>query len=382
MFKWLWEEIRTIKLSVFITIIIGLILLAISLIKPSMHQIITISAVFLTVGFTCLLSNNNSKAPIEKSYLMNKDYRCSFIKELSKYILESNSEKYRDKLLYDIDKFKVDSPLSFGNSIQMIIDDLILIAWIGSFENDRKVVNENIQKIKEKINIKINEGKKINKNLIDDSDSTTIDYHHKLIDAILNYIPFNSVSFTDRIKELDEVNESILLNNISKFLFHNYLGLSYLNVAKSLFCKYIGYDINTSWRKLFECYANNIIQSKMDFENVEDKRQLVVVLKNATDNLSVALKIADGDSVLYSFAAFNLARAVWFLKVIDKKNNSVEDEWLLVNSAIDAREKNKYNIRVISDANWKGIIDEKLDKELDYANAFKHAIEIYNLTNR
>ena len=116
--------------------------------------------------------------------------------------------------------------------------------------------------------------------------------------------------------KLLEVRGSIFINPVTCILYHNYLGLYFLQRATLLLCSH---QTGLSLHQMIECAKES---------SIEDKSMALVYADKASDAFKRAKENIGDDMIWTAFVCFNIARAEYMKQLIRESfGETTSNEW-------------------------------------------------------
>lgn len=328
--------------------------------------LLSIVALIFSVVTYVSIDSVNVLSSMEGNVLCNENYNAEYVALVDQYNDCDTQLSLQKKLFADIEKeLKLHSKtcMAFTDTLQNIIDRLLWFAYVDTKRGDyQKSVADLIEKIEKKYR---------EFNAISNGNQYVLREHIKLIKNVLNY---QSVQHEGR--ELDAAGEMLnirgrmLMNSVSKTIYHDYLGLEFHKKALEIIRRLTGYE--------GEEYLSRGIESISQYKySPFHKDEINMYLSEAQSCFDKAMATSTDDILWRGYISFNKARVEILSSIV---NNSILEDapsWIkTMQDSIGAR----FTVRKIfgnEDDRKLSFLELEFAKEHFYAEAVYLSVAVY-----
>lgn len=296
------------------------------------------------ITFTSIHSINQATS-MNGNVLENDSYSVSYCNLLRNFDECTTEEEFSNKLIQticnDLNKNKY-TCMQFSDSIQKIIDHIILFPYINDSNKTKGFYKKIIKEIDSRYDIY---------DSLSNGTQYTIRENIKLIKCVLQY-QNNDLAIND-ILDLQDISSGLIKNPISKIIYFNYLGLYFLKKTDN-FIKgktnnsYIYNQCDDYWEAIKEVTFT-----------AEDKDYISMLLSCASQALKKAEESAKKDVLWQGYIKYNIVRVYLLEFLIDSGKDSGELS-TYINEVIHQR-KNVYRFFALKESSY---LNSKLKYEL------------------
>ena len=316
---------RKIGLSIIIVMIIVICSAALgAALKPDNANELVVAVVSLAVALLALyislrtfysIDEVNAISRMDGNVMENPRYRPNILRavfrfpqigftETSEALMSHLEGLFRDK--------NKQSGAHLADNIQEVADMLVLIPFFIQ-TNDEKESSVHLQRVSQLITTMKRRVENFKE--ISDGSCKLLDETVSLIDSVFSYQKLTASGESDPSKLL-EIRGSIFINPVACVLYHNYLGLYFLQRATSLLCKH---QVGLSLRQMIECGKKS---------SADDKSMALVYAGKASDSFMQAKVHIGGDMIWTAFVCFNIARAEYMKQLLGESlDESLSSDW-------------------------------------------------------
>lgn len=286
---------------------------------------------------------------VEGNVLYNKKYTVAYPESIAFFEDCSTSEDFCEKLFDLLLYNKTKNCREYAHRLQLVVDNLIWIAYAEHDDIFYKKCNILIEKL---------ESEKIRYSFINSGLSDIIEENMKMIKGVIDYQNHKiQNSFVN--SKLENIRGQLLENPVAAITYYDYLGLEYMRRARGLLNDN---DIFTASK------MNNIITLFNTAETEHIKENYLFMLEFSHDALEKAEVLSANDIIWKGYISYNLARVrimKYLLKpTAQEKTNILE----YINSVIKNRKKVLFTIWPDRQSNDKiSLLHKRFIKELTSA---------------
>lgn len=322
--------------------------------------IIAFFAFYISVQTYTSIDTVNSMTKMEGNIMENERYKTNVVMLLRDFkVNEADDEKASGKKfvtkLTGLIKDQVTSGVRFADRIQRLMDYMVLLPYYTTFSSDeesakyvKKEVNGLLAKLIKEVDdfTEISEGSSV---LLQESVS--------LLNLIVREHAYESPEkgFGAKVwgklfqkKEAGEdgnenrervpgIRGALMKNPVSRFFYHEYMGLFYFGRAVSLLSKELEFADN-------EIYSEDNIRKVKDFQDGAEKNEARFYLDMAMTEYRAAIPVVEGDLMWMSLLYFNMAQAAFFRDVLETPSGAGSCGW---SEYLDKAEKNRQNLNTL-----------------------------------
>lgn len=261
-------------------------------------------ATFLSVDFITVA------AELRDNKLEDRNYQGSLLESIKKYDAKTK-EEVATKLIHVIN-MKADSAMELVNKLQLILDSIMLLYPVK--DQVRELIGSSLQSLKDQKNY-IYE-----RNNIPSKTKNVIDNTYLLIESIIKFQQAGRAETKFVLPtEMFSVDPSYLENSISKILYHTYIGLYYLNMAREEIRVGCHLDATSIFRK------ENLKKIYKMKHKIVDRSTILLLLEACVEHKRKAVKLADKNEFWLAYNLFDQARAEYLYCVI--YNTNIKDSY-------------------------------------------------------
>ena len=312
------------KRKIWLNMVLGLILLLClasfgTMLMPNSSSEVIIAIVSLDVALLALyislrtfysIDEVNAISRMDGNVMENPRYRPNILRAFFRFpqILSSETSEalmcHMEKLFYEHDK---QSGAHLADCVQEVADMMILVPFFIRTDN---LINSSTHK--KKVTALINKMKKSVSDFkeISDGSCKLLEETVSLIDSIFSYQKMTAYEEEDSSKLL-EIRGSIFINPVSIILYHNYLGLYFLQRA---------FDAVDRQKKGLSLWHRI---EKLNCSD-EDKELAIMYSNKAVKLFKTAYDNIGEDTIWRAFVCFNMSRALYHLHLLGAKTN---EDW-------------------------------------------------------
>lgn len=277
----------------------------------------------------------NAISKMDGNVMENENYCTNVFSRMLSFKAETKEGASDELLSYMESMFSGNGNFSgsrLADNVQEMIDLIVLISFIITRTSDNTVAEDNVTRI-ENLFKKIDE--KMDKfSELSEGTNILMQESVKLIKAVYAYQKLTryDVSKSSMVMLFD-VRGPMMKNVISRTVYYNYMGLSYLNRAVSTMER--SESIDAVERSL---YSIGNLRRLKEITSTDCGYLAFTYLKESVKFFNEAVSLVSNDIMWNGFIKYNLARAQFFLSRID--DGMSDDEWVSsMNEAIMSRFK-------------------------------------------
>lgn len=293
---------------------------------------ISLVALYITVYTYISIDRVSEISQMEGNPLEDKSYFGSIIHKIEACdAMEENEFIANIKHILEGKLNNSKNPYRFSNTLQYIIDTMVLYASISNQEKVKLDTEGKDFKTRLMTDIQSRYEMIKNKFFVSSKSLDIMKHSINLIEAILYYQQKNEYDEEMDFDLLLRIDDNQLVNRSSKTLYFNYYGLYHQRSAIQMIKKAL--DINID--RLFT--VDGIKQLVKIIKNIDknDKLAILIKLEDALISYQKALRLCNSSDIWKAYVYLNLSR-VQYLHSLLTKNSS--NDWLVnIDKAIDYR---------------------------------------------
>lgn len=316
---------RKIWLSIIIVMIIVVCSAGVGVIlKPDNTKEQVVAVVSLAVALLALyislrtfysIDEVNAISRMDGNVMENPRYRPNILRAVFRFPQKGFTEtsealmSHMEDLFHDKNK---QSGAHLSDSVQEVADMLVLVPFFIQ-TNDQYASGVHLERVSRLLETIRNRVKNFKE--ISDGSCKLLEETVSLIDSVFAYQKMTATGKSDPSKLL-EIRGSIFINPVTCILYHNYLGLYFLQRATSLLCSH---QTGLSLRQMIECAKKS---------SIEDRSMALVYADKASDSFKRAKENIGDDMIWTAFVCFNIARAEYMKQLIKESfGETTSNEW-------------------------------------------------------
>ena len=316
---------RKIWLSIIIVMIIVICSAGVGLaLKPDNTNELVVAVVSLAVALLALyislrtfysIDEVNAISRMDGNVMENSRYRPNILRAVFRFPQIGFTEtsealmSHIEELFHDKNK---QSGAHLSDSVQEVADMLVLIPFFIQ-TNDQYASGVHLERVSRLLATIRNRVENFKD--ISDGSCKLLEETVSLIDSVFAFQKMTATGESDPSKLL-EIRGSIFINPVIRILYHNYLGLYFLQRATSLLCSH---QTGLSLRQAIECAKGSA---------VEDKSMALVYADKASDSFKRAKENIGDDMIWTAFVCFNIARAEYMKQLIKESfGETTSNDW-------------------------------------------------------
>jgi hypothetical protein len=267
---------------------------------------------------------------MEGNILDNEHYVTSLPELINQF--KSKDEKTLDKELFDSVEYKLKkesgTAVLFADTLQYMIDLIVLFpAVFNASDTDKKLYKKRMDKILTEVDRQRDILHSVSK-----GNSIQITETIKLFKAVVSYQNFFADGNFNIHADLLHVRGPILLNPVTKTIYHNYLGLYYNKKGMHLLRE----SLNMGDIDILSLNGLSVVQKGIGSISPSIIEDVTMYLKSACDQFDRALNISSEDVMWPGFINYNKARTLYFSALL----SNTEIKWLeVMDEAIEFRSR-------------------------------------------
>ncbi len=301
-----------------------------------LSMLVALLAYHISVKTYISIDAVNAISRMDGNVMEIENYRTNVISLIRLFDAETQAETC-DQILHYIERLlygnKINSGAKLADCIQGVIDVIVLFSFLIQ-RVDRAMAKKDdtiarIEAIIATIDKKVTEFEQMS-----EGSCILIRESVKLLKAVYTYQCYKSgVKSGSNITMLLDVRGAMLKNAISRTIYHNYIGLVYMNKAMNVINKYF-----TTCGKLgMDVLSIDAAKFLNKMPKSEDKTLAIVYLKEAIANYDLGVKTIRDELMWNAFILYNKARAQYiFSQLVDSSDTTWQQT---METAIEYRSK-------------------------------------------
>lgn len=306
------------KRKIWLNLVLGLIIILClasfgTILMPNSSSEVIIAVVSLDVALLALyislrtfysIDEVNAISRMDGNVMENPRYRPNILRAIFRFPQIEFSETSEALMSYIeggvSDKSK-QSGAHLADHVQEVADMMVLVPFFIQTNNEKAsgVHQDRVAKLIKQMKLRVNSFKEIS-----DGSCKLLDETVNLIDSVFAYQKMTATGDSDPSK-LMEIRGSVFINPVSCILYHNYLGLYFIQRAAAILSD------------------NQILSLRQRIERVkecsDDDRSLALIYAGkASDCFKRAKEYIGDDNIWHAFVSFNISRAEYMRQHIEK----------------------------------------------------------------
>lgn len=275
---------------------------------------VALIALYISLRTFYSIDEVNAISRMDGNVMENPRYRPNILRPIFRFPQIGFAEtsealmSHMENIFYDKSK---QSGAHLADSVQEVADMMVLVPFFIQ-TNNQNASAVHLQRVTSLI--KMMHGRVNSFKEISDGSCKLLEETVSLIDSVFSYQKLTITGDSDPSKLL-EIRGSIFINPVSCILYHNYLGLYFIQRAADILADNQNLTLRQRIERVKECLE-------------EDRSLALIYAGKASDAFKRAKEYIGDDNIWHAFVSFNISRAEYMRQQIEESfERKVDTPW-------------------------------------------------------